>query len=107
MESAVKDLFEKGAPTVIVTLGEDGCVGMSSAGFFRQEAFKVNALDTTGAGDVFHGAFCYGLAQGWELKRVVEFSAAAAALKCRKIGGRAGIPTKSEVEKVIVSHTQN
>ena len=53
-------------------------------------------LDTTGAGDVFHGAFGWALAQGWDLAEVVEFASAVAALKCRRLGGRTGIPTLAE-----------
>ena len=65
--------------------------------------FVVPVVDTTGAGDVFHGAFAFGLARGWDLRRIVEWSNAVAALKCRKLGGRAGIPTFAEVESFLMS----
>ena len=52
----------------------------------------MDAVDTTGAGDVFHGAYAFALAQGWDILRCAEFSSAVAALKCTQAGGRAGIP---------------
>jgi len=58
----------------------------------------VKVVDTTGAGDVFHGAFIYGLLKKWSLKRIARFANACAAMKCRKLGGRAGIPALREVE---------
>jgi sulfofructose kinase len=65
--------------------------------FGRMEAFPVNVVDTTGAGDVFHGAFCYGLVAGLPLETDLALASAAAAMKCRHIGGRAGIPGRAEV----------
>jgi sugar/nucleoside kinase (ribokinase family) len=62
----------------------------------HQPAFPVEVVDTTGAGDVFHGAFAYGLARGWESARCVEFASAVAALSCRALGGRKGIPGLGE-----------
>jgi sugar/nucleoside kinase (ribokinase family) len=53
-------------------------------------------LDTTGTGDVFHGAFMVGLIENWPLQKILEFSAAVAAMKCRGLGGRAPIPNKKE-----------
>jgi len=58
----------------------------------------VDVVDTTGAGDVFHGGYIYGLLQGWDIKKVVRFASAFAALKCRKPGGRSGIPSLTEVD---------
>lgn len=79
-----------------VTLGEDGCVYATTEGTFRRPAFEVDVADTTGAGDVFHGAFSYALSREWPHAEIVEFASAAAALKCTKLGGRAGIPTLSQ-----------
>ncbi|MCW8180890.1 carbohydrate kinase [Verminephrobacter eiseniae] len=55
-------------------------------------AFAVQAVDTTGAGDAFHGAFAFALGAGWPVRRALRFSAAVAALKCQRPGGRAGLP---------------
>ena len=52
----------------------------------------MNAVDTTGAGDVFHGGFIYGLLQNWEVEEILRFANAVAALKCQDLGGRKGIP---------------
>jgi len=53
----------------------------------------VDVVDTTGAGDTFHGAFAYGVARGWDTERCGEFAAAVAAIKCTMPGGRTGLPT--------------
>ena len=76
-----------------VTLGDKGCVCVTEEGAFHQPAFEVDVVDTTGAGDVFHGAFSFGLAKGWPYKEIIEFASAVAAMKCTKLGGRTGIPT--------------
>lgn len=101
-EASCRKLLEFGPEVVGVTLGEEGSIFMTRKGeFLRQGAFKVQVVDTTGAGDVFHGAFCFGLVQRWELPKIVEFSSAVSALKCRRLGGRAGIPSLGEVEDFI------
>lgn len=80
-----------------VTWGEKGSWFATSGGNqFHVPARQVHAVDTTGAGDVFHGAFAFGLAKGWDARRCAEFASAVAALKCTKLGGRAGIPTCQE-----------
>ncbi len=86
-----------GFKTVVITLGSYGSVCATEGDFFQTDAFDIEVLDTTGAGDVFHGAYIYGLSKGWDLKEVVEFASAAAAMKCVRIGGRQGIPTVDEV----------
>jgi len=86
-----------------VTSGANGSYFVWAGGEFHQSAFKAPIVDTTGCGDVFHGAFSFGLSRGWEVKRIAEFAAAVAALKCRKLGGRAGIPNRAETEQLIAS----
>ncbi len=104
--SACKELMKKGFETMVVTVGEDGCICSSPRGFntrgredeiFHSSGFPVKVVDTTGAGDVFHGAFIYGLLEKWDLKKTAQFACAAAAMKCRKLGGRSGIPNLAEV----------
>jgi sugar/nucleoside kinase (ribokinase family) len=87
-----------------VTAGINGSYFVSAEGTFHQPAFRVPVVDTTGCGDVFHGAFVYGLVQDWPLPRIAEFASAVAALKTRKLGGRAGIPNRRETEEFIRSH---
>jgi len=90
---------EKLGPKVLsVTLGEQGSVTVSDSIFFHVPAFNIKAIDTTGAGDVFHGAYIYGLLHGWPLKDTLIFASAVSAIKCTQIGGRAGIPTLAEVK---------
>jgi sugar/nucleoside kinase (ribokinase family) len=65
------------------------------------KAFKTDVVDTTGAGDVFHAGFIYGLLQHWDIRKILLFANAAAALKCRELGGRKGIPTLEEVQSLL------
>lgn len=97
-KAAAMELLEVGARSVIITLGEKGSISVSKNGYFYQPAFKVEAVDTTGCGDVFHGAFIFGLLQRWDLHKTMRFASATAALKCREIGGRTAIPDLMEVE---------
>lgn len=79
------------------TLGEKGSYTFLNGEYFHIPAFKVKAVDTTGAGDVFHGGYVFGILKGWKIRDTVRFASAIAAMKCRKIGGRAGIPKLNEV----------
>jgi sugar/nucleoside kinase (ribokinase family) len=97
--AALCRISEQGPRTVIFTLGEKGCIGVSDNRFFEIPAFKVEAIDPTGAGDVFHGAYIYGWLQGWSPEKCCSFSSAVSAIKCTRLGGRSGIPTMPIVEK--------
>jgi ribokinase len=101
---ALEKLLRHGAQAVTVTVGERGSHTLSREGEeFHQQAFPMDAVDTTGCGDVFHGGYIYGLLQGWELRRTVRFAAACAALKTRALGGRTAIPTLAEVEAFLAN----
>ncbi len=102
-KAAAMELLKQGAKTVIVTMGEKGSICVTRENYFHQPAFKINAVDTTGCGDVFHGAFIFGLLQKWDLNKTVRFASATAALKCREVGGRKAIPSLSHVEKFLVN----
>jgi ribokinase len=94
MNVAAEKLLGMGPETVVVTLGSKGCLAVDKSGRrIEQPAFEIKAVDTTGAGDVFHGAYIRGLLEDWDLPRVLEFACAVAALKCTKPGGRKGIPS--------------
>lgn len=83
-------------PEIIVfTLGDKGCVGISPDGFFQIPAFKVDVADTVGAGDVFHGAYIAALLDGCDAQTAALRASATAAIKCTRIGGRAGIPDRA------------
>lgn len=97
IENGASQLLNQGPSIVVVTSGKHGAWTASAEGAFATSAFDVPVVDTTGAGDVFHGAFLYGLLQHWDLPAVTRFAGATAALKCRVLGGRAGIPTLSAV----------
>ena len=90
-----------GPAQVVITLGERGLVFLDGERFGRMDAFDIETVDTTGAGDVFHGAFCYGLTQGLAMDANLAFASAAAALKCRRLGGRAGIPCRDDVVRFL------
>jgi sulfofructose kinase len=89
------------APNVIITIGERGLAWKNKAGSGRLEAYKVKAVDTTGAGDVFHGALAACLAQKKEWLASLKYASAAGALCCTKIGARLGIPSREEVEEFL------
>jgi sulfofructose kinase len=104
--AAVLDhLAALGPTTVVVTLGEEGSIGRAGAGpLVRQPAFPVAAVDTTGCGDVYHGAFAVGLARRLDLAGCMELASAAAALKCRALGGRAALPSAAEIDAFLRDH---
>ncbi len=81
-----------------ITLGRAGAVFVLDGKTERSNAWNVEVRDTTGAGDVFHGAFIFGLLQGWDIRRTIRFAHATAAMKCRMLGARTGIPSLAEVE---------
>jgi len=82
---------------IAATLGPLGVLAWDGSRFFLSPGFRVEAIDTTGAGDIFHGAFVYGLIHGWDIKEILEFSCAAAALNCLAPGARGGIATLAEI----------
>ena len=100
---AIETFRAYGASIILITLGEQGCVCDADGHTFHTPIFEVDVVDTTGAGDVFHGAFIHGLLQGWQLAQTVEFAAAVAALKCAMLGGRAGIPNAEETAEFLAS----
>jgi len=85
------------------TLGDKGSLALSGEHWAYSPAFEVHCTDTTGAGDVFHAAFCYAMIKDMSIDRALEFSNAAAALNCTAIGARGHIPTLSEVNSLIAS----
>lgn len=105
-EARLKQLIASGARHAGVTLGRKGYTWINSVGTTGfQPAFDVKTVDTTGAGDAFHGAFAWGLAQGRDETECVRIAAAAAALKCRRLGARAGLPTLEELQAYLKEQT--
>lgn len=100
-EKSVKMLYRKNCRFSAVTLGSDGSLGFDGKELFRQAPYDVKVVDTTGAGDVFHGAFVYKYAKGGNWRECMRFATGVSALKCTKFGGRTGIPTLNELEKFL------
>ena len=104
LAAAAQKLFEYGPTVLVITRGVQGTLAYTQHGIVEQPAFPVEpVVDTTGAGDVFHGAFAYGLALGYTLPQNLTFASVVAALNCRKLGGRAGIPTWQELQDFLVA----
>ncbi len=97
LRDACDRIRSMGPARVVVTLGERGLVYLDGDDFGRMPAFAVDVVDTTGAGDVFHGAFCCGLIEGLDMQANLRFASATAAMKCTRLGGRAGIPNRDDV----------
>ena len=99
MTTAVKKLFEGSRRFSAVTQGKAGSIGFDGKRLFKCPAFKVDVVDTTGAGDVYHGAFIFEYARGNTWAECLRFATAVAALKCTKFGGRTGIPDLKTAER--------
>lgn len=85
---------------IAATLGRHGVLAWDGARFILCPGFRVKTVDTTGAGDIFHGAFVYGLVRGMAIQEILEFSCAAAALNCTAVGARGGIATLRAIAKL-------
>ena len=88
-------------PAVGMTLGGDGALLFCAGRYYYSPGFVVDAVDTTGAGDVFHGALVYGLVRGWPMERLLDFANAMAGLNCTALGARGGIAKEAEADRLI------
>ena len=88
-------------PVAAMTLGALGALARVDGRFIYSPAFVVNCADTTGAGDVFHGAFCYAVLQNMPMRETLEFSNAMAAMNCTALGARGGISTVDHARALI------
>jgi len=101
--------LHNGRACTAVTVGIKGCYYITKDDentVNHQKAFKVQTVDTTGCGDVFHGAYAVGLAWGWDVQKCIKFASAVSALKATKAGGRAGIPDMQAVEAFLSSNPE-
>jgi ribokinase len=103
---AAEQLRRRGAATVIVTLGARGALVVSEEGSELIRGFRVKAVDTTAAGDVFNGALAASLARGDGLRSAVRFANAAAAISVTRVGAQPSIPTRREIERLLRKHTR-
>ena len=101
IKGALKEIANRGPHVAGVTLGNEGALAYCEGQFYYSPAYQVSCRDTTGAGDVFHAAFVRSLFEDWDLNSCLDFSNAVAALKCQKLGGRAGIPCFDEVMELM------
>ncbi len=92
-----------GCRLTAATLGTEGVLAWDGEQLHHASAYRVPAVDTTGAGDIFHAAFIYGLVQRWPLTRQLDFACAAAALNCTSQGARGGIRSVAEIEDLIAT----
>ncbi|HYO80919.1 MAG TPA: PfkB family carbohydrate kinase [Bryobacteraceae bacterium] len=92
---------EYGMRVAAMTLGAHGALARVDGRFVYSPAFVVNCVDTTGAGDVFHGAFCYAVLQGMETREALDLANAMAALNCTAVGARGGVATLQEARALM------
>jgi sulfofructose kinase len=105
-ERRLTSLLSKGVRFAAVTMGEKGSAWKSRDGHSgHQAAFPVDVVDTTGAGDAFHGAFAWALACGFGDAECARIAAAVAALNCRRLGAREGAPTIDELDTFLKEQT--
>jgi sulfofructose kinase len=90
-----------GCALTAATLGDEGVLAWDGKQFHYACAYRVEVADTTGAGDIFHAGFLYGLLQGWPLQRQLDFACAAAALNCTGVGARGGIQPVETIEQLM------
>jgi sulfofructose kinase len=98
---AVKQLGEIAGTAAVITLGGDGLVWQKGIESGSLPAFQVEVIDSTGAGDAFHGGFAAGLVRGLAWEDLLRFASAVAALTCTKMGARLAIPTDTAVTRFL------
>ena len=104
LEKALRQMQRRyGCVLTAATLGEDGVLAWDGKQFHHTSAYRVPVVDTTGAGDIFHAGFIYGLLQEWPLDRQLDFACAAAALNCMAVGARGGIQTVEAIENLMAT----
>lgn len=89
---------------VVVTLGAEGSVAVTPTRTDASSGFSIDVLDTTGAGDVFHGAYLYGHLSGWDIEPTLRFANAAGAMMCATQTGWTDIPTLKQIENFLREH---
>jgi sugar/nucleoside kinase (ribokinase family) len=100
-EKALIEIQKQTPGFLCATLGPEGAMALVDGKILYVKGFPIHVVDTTGAGDVFHAGFIYGLLQNWEVVEILRFANAVAALKCRDLGGRRGIPALGKVQKFL------
>ena len=101
LEDVAEALWRAGAAIAVVTMGERGSLVCWEGGLERAPAFAVDVVDTTGAGDAYHGGFMFALLQDWDVPTMARFASAVGSLNCRALGGRQALPTRHEVDVML------
>ena len=94
---SLSKLYQIAKRDIIVTLGDRGSLIFNRKGIRFFPAYNIKAIDTLGAGDVFRGAYAYGVAQKWSKSRMIKFANMVSALQCTRIGNGTAIPTLQEI----------
>jgi sulfofructose kinase len=104
LERALRGMrLRYGCRLAAATLGTDGVLAWDGRQFHLSAAYRVPVVDTTGAGDIFHAGFIYGLLQGWPLDRQLDFACAAAAMNCSFAGARGGIQSVEAIKRLMAT----
>ncbi len=103
-ESGLRQLRQVHDGLLCVTLGPEGALALDGDRAVYSPGIKVEAVDTTGAGDVFRAGFIYGTLQGWDTERILRFANTAAGLSCTRPGAIGGVPSLDEIEQALARH---
>jgi sugar/nucleoside kinase (ribokinase family) len=106
VEPALRRLRSRLDGVLVVTMGERGAAALHGDRFLHEPAFQVRAVDTTGAGDVFRGAFICALVNGEPVEQALRTGNAAAAVSCTRLGALNGVPTLDEVRELMAANVR-
>jgi sugar/nucleoside kinase (ribokinase family) len=102
VEQSLREILQLGPRVAVITMGDAGAMALEGNKLVQQDAIDVFVADTTGAGDIFSGAFAYATLQNWPLEKALPFANAAAGLTCRTLGAQSSLPTIVEVQKAVL-----
>lgn len=98
LETGLRSLKERGCRAVVITLGEEGCIGLGpDEQLVRVPGYEVDVIDTTGAGEVFVGTLVHGILEGWPFSLTLQIANRAAAHACTRLGALASLPRQEEI----------
>ena len=97
VEKVAEEICAMGVKNVIITLGSKGCLIREEGVSYRIDAFKVEPVDTTAAGDTFNGALCVGLSEGMDLKQAAVMASKASSIAVTRMGAQSSIPYREEL----------
>lgn len=108
LERALRRMKDRyGSRLTAATLGQDGVLAFDGHHYHHSPAYSVPVVDTTGAGDIFHAGFIYGLLQGWPLEQQLNFACAAVAINCKATGARGGIQPVPAIQALMATGTRH